>query len=286
MAADLSASAASTAAAAAPAPVGGADLAEEPRRVAAADLPPFKLGHPLLVIDDVHVVYKVNADPTDGKRSNRWRRKPTEVHAVKGVSFTVHEGETLALLGRNGSGKSTLLKVVAGMLPATSGQVLSDGDPVLLGVGAALVPDMSGARNVIIGTLAQGLTRAEAEEQFDSIVEFAGIGEALHRPMNTYSSGQAARLRFAIGTALTPRVLLVDEALGTGDEEFKIRAEKRIDELHETAGCVVLVSHSLGTLRETCQRAVWMDAGELVADGPVDDVVDEYRSTVRHGRGG
>ena len=191
----------------------------------------------------------------------------------------------MALLGRNGSGKSSLLRVVAGMLPATSGRVLSDGNPVLLGVGAALVPRLSGARNVVLGTLAQGLSREEVRVRFDEIVAFAGIGEAIHRPMNTYSSGQAARLRFAIGTALRPRVLLVDEALGTGDEEFKMRAEARLAELRSTAGCVVLVSHSLQTLRDTCTRALWMDGGELVADGPVDEVVAEYRATARRGGG-
>lgn len=237
----------------------------------------------LLMVDDVHLTYRVPMPSSEGGRL-RGKRRSLDVEAVRGVSFTVTEGETVALLGRNGSGKSSLLKVVAGLTPATTGRVLADGDPVLLGVGAALVPRISGARNIILGGLAQGLTRDEVMERYDEIVEFAGIGDAIHRPMNTYSSGQGARLRFAIGTALRPRVLLVDEALATGDEEFRLRAEARLRELREHAGCFLLVSHALSTIRETCERAIWLDEGRVVADGPTLEVVDRYRAATAGAR--
>lgn len=249
---------------------------------------------PTVVCDDVHVTYRVYADrarPRAVRAAGRMpgiggRRRPTgrpvrEIKAVRGVSFTAYEGDAIGLIGRNGSGKSTLLRVVAGLLPPTKGQVWAHGNPSLLGVNAALMPELSGARNVVLGCLALGLTRAQIAQKYDEIVEFAGLGDAISMPMRTYSSGMSARLRFAIATARTPPVLLVDEALATGDAEFRRRSEARIRKLRRDAGTVFLVSHGLGTVRKSCNRAIWLDRGVMRMDGDVDEVADAYWASVK-----
>ena len=148
-----------------------------------------------------------------------------EVHAVKGVSFTAYRGEAIGLIGSNGSGKSTLLRAIAGLLPAESGKVYTDGQPSLLGVNAALMNDLTGERNVVLGGLAMGMSpRAGQASATRSIVDFSGInekGDFITLPMRTYSSGMAARLRFSIAAAKDHDVLLIDEALATGDAKFQ-----------------------------------------------------------------
>jgi teichoic acid transport system ATP-binding protein len=241
-----------------------------------------------VVVDDVHVTYRVPSDEPDEEagRPNRARRllgrarghsSHTIVPALKGISVVAREGESIGVLGRNGSGKSTLLRAIAGLTVPTRGRVLADGTPVLLGVSAALMPNLSGSRNVILGGLAMGLSREEVEARYDEVVDLASIGAAIHRPMRTYSSGMSARLSFAIATAARPHVLLVDEALNTGDAEFRARSEERMNDLRAHAGTVFLVSHSLATVEETCTRVLWIDAGILRVDGAVDKVVGAYR---------
>lgn len=199
-----------------------------------------------------------------------------EVEAVKDVSFVARHGESICLVGRNGSGKSTLLRTVAGLMPPTAGDLWVSGEPRLLGVNAVLMSKLSGARNVMIGCQALGMTPAQARAAFDSIVEFSGIGDFIDLPMNSYSSGMAARLRFAISTASVPDILVVDEALATGDAEFKARATERIAQIREQAGTVFLVAHNAATMKEISSRALWMEKGELIMDGPVGEVVDAY----------
>src|SRR5690625_3525622 len=177
----------------------------------------------------------------------------------------------------NGAGKSTLLRAVAGLMPVSSGDVYVSGSSALLGVHAALIKSLTGERNIMIGGLALGLTKAEVQERYDEIVEFAGLQDFVHLPMKAYSSGMSARLRFAISTAAVPDILMIDEALATGDAEFKKRSEERIEEIRESAGTVFLVSHSDSTIRQVCDRALWLERGELVMDGPVDEVCDAYQ---------
>ena len=198
-----------------------------------------------------------------------------EVHAVKGVSFTAYRGEAIGLIGSNGSGKSTLLKAVAGLLPAERGKVYTHGQPSLLGVNAALMNDLTGERNVLLGGLAMGMTRDQVRERYDGIVDFSGInekGDFISLPMRTYSSGMAARLRFSIAAAKDHDVLMIDEALATGDRSFQKRSEARIRELRKEAGTVFLVSHNNKSIRDTCDRVLWLERGELLMDGPTDEV--------------
>jgi teichoic acid transport system ATP-binding protein len=205
------------------------------------------------------------------------------VHAVRGVSFTAYRGEAIGLIGPNGSGKSTLLRAVAGLMAPSHGAVWTRGQASLLGVSAAMMGAMSGEQNIVLGCLAIGMTPAEIAEEYQSIIDFAGIGEFVDMPMNTYSSGMGARLRFAIAAARTPDILLIDEALATGDAQFRRRSEKRILELRQEAGTVFLVSHGLGIIRDSCTRAIWLEGGKIVLDGDVDTVVDAYED--RHDRG-
>lgn len=243
---------------------------------------------PTVVVDDVHVKYKIvqgagGAGSAGAAFKRVLSRKPAasvkEVHAVKGVSLVAREGEAIGLIGTNGSGKSTLLRTIAGLLPPTVGVVYTQGQPSLLGVNAALMNDLSGERNVILGCLAMGMSLPEARERCPEIIEFSGIndrGDFSSLPMRTYSSGMAARLRFSIAAARKHDVLLIDEALATGDAKFRRRSEERVRELRAEAGTVFLVSHSNSSIRDTCERTIWLESGEVRKDGPTDEVLAEY----------
>lgn len=267
------------------------------------------LGTPCLVVDDLHVVYRViggrakkeaekqGAEVREVKvkvpffkrllqAGRRHVGAVSEIHAVRGVSFTVRHGESVGIVGVNGSGKSTMLRAIAGLMPPKSGSVHVSGEPSLLGVNAALMPQLSGERNIMIGGLALGLTPKQVEERFDEVVEFAEIGEFVHLPMKTYSSGMGARLRFAISSSASPDILMIDEALATGDAAFKERSKARIEQVRENAGTVFLVSHSISTIEAMCTRVLWMHQGQLVMDGPVHEVADAYKKFVRAQRPG
>jgi teichoic acid transport system ATP-binding protein len=211
-----------------------------------------------------------------GFRSRRF----VEVHAIKGVSLEIRSGEVVGLLGANGSGKSTLLRAIAGLQAKTAGEVLVRGEPHLLGVNAALKPMLSGYRNILLGGLAMGLSRAEITKRIGEVVEFSGLGEAAGRPMQTYSSGMRARLAFSIATLRIPDILLIDEALAVGDLAFREKSLQRINEIRNTANTVVLVTHNLSEIRSTCDRAVWLDAGTVRADGDSATVIEQYEAWV------
>lgn len=250
--------------------------------------PVRELGGLTVVVDDLHVIYRVwtSRPAKKGTKSKWWHRSTRsiplkrEVHAVRGVSFEARQGETIGIIGRNGSGKSTLLRAIAGLIPADKGVVYADGQPTLLGVNSALVQSLTGARNIELGLLALGLSKQQVAEKFDDIVEFSGIGNAIHMPMNTYSSGMGARLKFAIATAITHDILLIDEALATGDSEFVERSAARIEELRDEAETIFLVSHSAAAIRAICDRAIWIDSGQIVMDGPTEDVLPAYMESV------
>lgn len=207
-----------------------------------------------------------------------------EVEAVKDVSFVAYRGETIGVIGSNGSGKSTLLRTIAGLVPPTSGRLWLSGRAALLGVNAMLMPKLSGRRNIWIGAQALGMTPDEVSERFDDIIEFADIGEFLDMPMSSYSSGMAARLRFAISTTVAPEILIVDEALSTGDARFRERANERIKEIREQAGTIFMVSHNANSIRSSCSRALWIDQGRLLADGLPGPVLGLYNRKYGQGR--
>lgn len=237
--------------------------------------------NPVVICDDVHVEYRTLATgkkATPGSTAgllNRGRSLQT-VHALKGISFIANANESIGIIGTNGSGKSTLMRTITGLTPATRGAVYAKSRPNLLGVGAALISDLSGSRNIILGGQALGMSRKEIEEKYDDIVEFTGLREFIDMPMRTYSSGMTARLKFGIATAKHHEILIVDEALSVGDREFRKRSEQRIRNIRESAGTVFLVSHSMRSIRDTCNRTIWIEKGVLRADGDTADVVKEY----------
>ncbi|MFL6056774.1 MAG: ABC transporter ATP-binding protein [Actinoallomurus sp.] len=240
---------------------------------------------PIVVVDDLHIIYRVYGAGGKGNATSALRRilrrenRPSmkEVHAIRGMSFVAYKGDAIGVIGTNGSGKSTLLKAIAGLLPPQSGGVYTEGQPSLLGVNAALMNDLTGERNIVLGCLAMGMGPDEVKNKYDEIVEFAGLKEGfIQLPMRAYSSGMGSRLRFAIASSKSHDVLLIDEALATGDAKFRRKSAAKIDELRKEAGAVFLVAHQLDSIREMCNRVLWVDEGRLVMDGDPDAVVDAY----------
>jgi len=241
---------------------------------------------PMVVVDDLHVVYRVYGAGGDKGTAatallrimgRKTRGSIREVHAIRGVSFVAYRGDAVGVIGRNGSGKTTLLRAVAGLLPPEQGNVYTDGEAALLGVNAALLDDLTGERNVILGCLAMGMTKKETKEKYQSIVDFSGVGEFVDLPMKTYSSGMGSRLRFAIAASKSQDIMLVDEALATGDAEFRVKSHARIEELRQDAGTVFLVAHNLEEVELTCNRVIWMERGQIVTQGEdVVGIIDRY----------
>jgi len=252
--------------------------AAEPLEKTAAD--------PMVVVDNLHVVYRVFGSKSDKGtaatalwRMLRRQRRPSirEVHAIRGVSFVANRGDAVGVIGRNGSGKSTLLRAIAGLLPPERGAVYTTGHASLLGVNAALLDDLTGERNVVVCGLAMGMTPREVRDKYQSIVDFSGVGDFINLPMRAYSTGMGSRLRFAIASARSHEVLLVDEALVTGDAEFRVRSRQRIEELRAQAGTVFIVAHSMAQIEETCNRVIWLEKGQIVQAGDdVPAIIDAY----------
>ncbi|MER7132293.1 ABC transporter ATP-binding protein [Streptosporangium saharense] len=246
-------------------------------------------GTPTVIVDDLHIIYRVYGAASETEKGNaanalmrlvkrQGRPEMKEVHAVRGVSFVSYHGDAIGIIGRNGSGKSTLLRAIAGLLPPHSGAVYTDGQPSLLGVNAALMRELTGERNIVLGCYAMGMTPNQVREKYDDIVDFSGIGEFVQFPMSTYSSGMGARLRFAIASAKAHDVLLIDEALATGDRDFKRKSQERIMQMREEAGTVFLVAHNLDVIEETCNRVIWLHKGKIKMDGDPKTVLAAYNA--------
>ncbi|MGP9747366.1 ABC transporter ATP-binding protein [Brachybacterium sp. AOP29-B2-41] len=206
------------------------------------------------------------------------RRSMVSVSAVRGVDLLVREGEFVGIIGRNGSGKSTLLRMLAGVEPPTAGAVYTSARPQLLGVSAALMSDLTGAENIKLGFLALGMSPEKAEELVPHAAELSALGEAVDLPMRTYSSGMSSRLKFAISVMAQPKILMVDEALSTGDATFSKRSKSKMDELLENAGTVFMVNHAPRAIENVCSRVIWMEKGRVVMDGDTKEVAAMYRS--------
>ena len=247
-----------------------------------------------LLVNDLHVSYRVfgakkvgygpgrKQGPLD-RLLRRGGRAPAvrEVKAVRGISFAARHGESIGIIGANGSGKSTLLRAIAGLIPPASGTVHVASNPALLGVNAVLMKDLTGERNIMIGALALGLSGRQVKERYQEIVDFAEIGEFVNLPMKAYSSGMGARLRFAISASAVPDILMIDEALATGDAAFRAKSKARMDEIRQSAGTVFLVSHSLATIQSMCTRVLWVHEGKLVMDGEPKEVCRRYKKFVQ-----
>ena len=199
-------------------------------------------------------------------------------HALRDLSIDVEHGETVALLGLNGSGKSTLLKHISGVMLPDSGTVRTGGRVAgLIEVGAGFHPDLSGRDNVYLNGAILGMTEAEIKDKFDSIVEFAEIGEFIDTEVKFYSSGMYLRLAFSVAVHTDPDVFLVDEILAVGDEPFQKKCLAKIKELAAAGKTLIVVSHDLDLVAHVCERGVLLEQGSVVMDGPVHEVIGRLR---------
>jgi len=241
-------------------------------------------------VEDVSVTYRASFErqPTFKstlRRLGRRERIVHEIEAVKQVSFEVQHGTVLGVVGANGAGKSTLVRTIAGILPPTSGRVEVFGRvSTLLALGVGFNKDLTGRDNVRLGGLAAGLDRAHLEAKYDDIVRFAELGDFMDLPMRTYSSGMYGRLGFAVAVHMDPDILLIDEALSVGDARFRRKSANKMRELVEHARTIVLVSHALGTVRELCDQAIWLDHGVLRMWDEPDAVIDAYTEFLEVGQ--
>lgn len=204
-------------------------------------------------------------------------RRHRNFEALRDVSFTVKRGETFCVIGENGSGKSTMLQIIAGILNPTAGSVRVEGRvAALLELGSGFNPDFSGRANVFLNAAILGLSHEETQRRFQSIEEFAEIGEFLDQPVKTYSSGMAVRLAFSVAIHVDPQILLVDEALAVGDIYFRQRCMRKVHELREKGVTILFVSHAMGDVKAIGDRVLWLDRGQLRALGTADEVVPQY----------
>jgi homopolymeric O-antigen transport system ATP-binding protein len=212
----------------------------------------------------------------------RFRRKDRTVfYALKNVSFRVERGESLAVIGGNGAGKSTLLSLVAGLCRPTSGRVTVEGRvAALLELGSGFHPDLTGAENVYLNASLLGLTRKQTDDRFQSIVEFSGIGEFVGDLVRTYSSGMLMRLAFSVAIHVDPEILIIDEVLAVGDQNFQMKCFERIHNFKRAGKTLLFVSHVVPMIRELCDHALWLDHGEAVLMGSPDTVLEGYSGGV------
>ena len=219
------------------------------------------------------------------KAVGRGTKQTRVVQALENVNLDVTYGQVLGVIGTNGAGKSSLMRTIAGIIPPSTGRIEVFGSvSTLLALGVGFNPSLSGRANVYLGGLAAGMTRREIEYHFDEIAEFSELGDAIDAPMRTYSSGMYARLGFSVAATVQPDILIVDEALSTGDAHFKEKSFNRIKELRSEDRALILVSHAMGTLREICNDVAWLHKGKLVTRGNPNQVIDEYQEFLHLGK--
>lgn len=213
-------------------------------------------------------------------------RRPLHVRraefTLRAVDLRVERGESVALVGPNGSGKSTALRLIAGIYRPSTGRVETNGRiTAVIELGAGFHPELTGAENIALYASVLGITRRELAARYDEIVEFAAMSDFLDTPLKYYSSGMEARLAFSVSVCLQPDILLLDEVLAVGDQAFRERCLHRLRAYHDRGGTLILVSHELDQVRALCQRGIWLERGEVVQDGPIDEVLAAYRAKPR-----
>jgi ABC-type polysaccharide/polyol phosphate transport system ATPase subunit len=211
-----------------------------------------------------------------------WRERTEPFHALKGLCFRVEPGESLALVGTNGAGKSTLLSLVAGLVPPDRGTIEVNGRvAALLELGSGFHPDLSGVENVRLNAALLGVSRRRMKTIFASIVEFSELGDLMDEPLRTYSTGMIMRLAFSVAVNVAPDILLLDEVLAVGDSAFQAKCFEKILEFRRWGKTILCVSHASGMVQQLCSRAVWLDHGEVVLDGPIAEVVGAYEGRLK-----
>ena len=209
------------------------------------------------------------------------RSAPREpFYALRNVTFAVEHGESLGIIGRNGAGKSTLLNIATGLCPPDEGEVQLTGRvAALLELGSGFHLDLTGAENVRINAAMLGLKRRQVQERFDAIVEFSGVAAFIDEPLRTYSSGMMMRLAFSVAVNVDPDILIIDEVLAVGDQDFAAKCLERILRLRHAGKTLICVSHSLQALGQLCDRGLWLDHGQVMKTGPMCQVIDAYATS-------
>ncbi|MCI8654430.1 MAG: ABC transporter ATP-binding protein [Clostridia bacterium] len=233
-----------------------------------------------IVVENVYKFFNVYMDKANSLKEkilfwNRNRKEKREV--LKNINLTIKNGEAVALIGVNGSGKSTLLKLMTKIIYPNKGKVTTYGKLTsLLELGAGFHPDFSGRENIYFNASIFGLTRKEIDNRIDKIIEFSELGNYIDNPVRTYSSGMYMRLAFAIAINVDAEILLVDEVLAVGDQHFQDKCIAKMKELKQEGKTMVFVTHSLGTVKEFCNRAIWLNNGEIVMDDEPNKVIERY----------
>jgi len=241
-------------------------------------------------VRDVSLTYSTTIDrrptfKTRVKALARGKKQTRVVQALKNVNLDVEYGHVLGVIGANGAGKSSLMRCIAGILPPSQGRIEVYGSvSTLLALGVGFNPSMSGRDNVYLGGLAAGMSREEINGHFEEIASFSELGDAIDAPMRTYSSGMFARLAFSVAATVRPDILIIDEALSTGDAKFKEKSLNRVKELRSDDRALILVSHAMQTLRETCNDVVWLDKGKVISRGEPNQVIDAYQEFLQVGK--
>ena len=253
--------------------------------------PPPSSADPTAVdVRNVSVVYRTTFEKkptlrTAIRRLGRGERAVAEVQALTDISLHVPVGTALGIIGANGAGKSTLVRTLAGVLTPTTGRIEVHGKiSALLALGVGFNANLSGRENIVLGGLASGLSRKEVEERAQTVMDFADLPDGfVDLPMRTYSSGMFQRLAFAVSVHMDPDILLIDEALSAGDAAFKHKAAEKMQELMSSARAMFLVSHSMGSIQQLCNRAIWLHKGRLMLEGSVEEVSAAYTKFVQVG---
>ena len=235
-------------------------------------------------IETLSISYRINIDTKKSLKNLVMRASKGEkvrtrvIEAVKHLNLEVPHGTALGIIGANGAGKSTLMRAIAGILPPTEGRITVDGNiSTLLALGVGFNQSLSGRDNIILGGLAAGLTKEQITAKVNEIADFADLPTGfLDLPVRTYSAGMYSRIAFSVSVAMTPDILLIDEALATGDASFKEKSLNRMKSLMDEARTIVIVSHAMGTISELCHKVAWLHQGKLIAFGPAKEVCDKY----------
>ena len=201
----------------------------------------------------------------------------SDFHALTNISFRVTRGERIGIIGHNGAGKSTLLKIISGVMKPTEGNVSINGRVApLLELGAGFDPELSGIDNIYLNGAILGQTKSMIEHKLNEIVEFADLGEFIHTPLKNYSTGMRARLGFSIAAQVDPDILIIDEILGVGDENFKHKSSAKMQELIKNGKTVIIVSHSIDQIRQLTDKVIWLSRGKIVEMGETNEICDLY----------
>jgi ABC-type polysaccharide/polyol phosphate transport system ATPase subunit len=240
---------------------------------------------PLVVrVRDAHATFRVyEAAPRVADvlaRGTVRRRVLKRIEALRGINLEVVAGESIGVIGANGAGKSTLLRAIAGLQELDRGQIETAGNAQLLGVQAALRAPWTARESIETGLIALGLTRADALERIEQVAAFAGLTDRVEQPVSTLSTGMRARLYFSISTEVAGDILLVDEALATGDAKFREAAIRRMRAHLDAAQAIMIVSHSMATIQEIATRAIWIDEGRIQSQGETEMVIDAYQRSM------